>query len=81
MCGDRTTVKTDLKEDTHSFSLGTLFTFEASNARLTLKERKKSAHTGSYLKSLPTYFGEPGQEGTEKGHVGRTWGSFQALTI
>lgn len=68
----RTTVRTDLKADTHSFSLGAWFTFEASNARLTLNERKKSAHTGFSPKSWPTppapriYCGEPGQEGTEK---------------
>lgn len=62
----RTTVRTDLKADTHSFSLGALFTFEASNARLTLNERKKSAHTGFSLPTPEIYCGEPGQEGTEK---------------
>lgn len=63
--------KADLKADTHSFSLGALFTFEASNARLTLNERKKSAHTGFSSPTPEIYCGESGQEGTEKRD---TWG-------
>lgn len=43
-----------LRADTHSLSLGALFTFEASDARLTLHERKKRAHTGFSPKSLLT---------------------------
>jgi hypothetical protein len=35
-----------LRADTHSLSLGALITFKASNARFTLRERKKYARTG-----------------------------------
>lgn len=63
--------ETVLRADTHSLSLGALFTFEASDARLTLHERKKCAHTGFSPKSLlsPPHHAKTScsnWEGTEK---------------
>lgn len=66
---DRGTAKeTVLRADTHSLSLGALFTFEASNARLTLHERKQPAHTGFSPKSLLTPHKLPAVSGRESAH-------------
>lgn len=81
--------KEDPKTDTHGLSLGALFTFEASNAGLTLNERKKSAHTGFSPKNLPPSTSCPQKptamnrraQGNKGGPVGRTWGPFQVLTV
>lgn len=57
-----------LRADTHSLSLGALFAFEASDARLTLHERKKPAHTGFSPKSLLTPHKPPAVSGRESAH-------------
>lgn len=43
----------ELGADTHRFSLGALFTFEASNARLALGKERADSRTGLSPQTLP----------------------------
>lgn len=72
------------EKDTHGLSLRALFTFEASDARLTLNEKKKSAHTGfsptgKSAYSPETYCAEQGQriKGALYVGAGSTSGSYR----
>lgn len=49
----------DLRKGTHRFSFGALFTFEASNTRLTLNERDKQVLTLGFSPQSLLIFGSP----------------------
>lgn len=58
----------ELGADTHRFSLGALFTFEASNARLALGKERADSRTGLSPQTLPPPPQTPLKAPPRKGH-------------